>query len=446
MTAVVKNLADPPVERYQRLYSEMRDTLPGGDQKRVLDWRDRAFSAFRRTGLPTRRVETWKYTDLRSLQQAQFSAAAPTDVPASAITPYRVEGAYGVVFVDGRFAPELSQLDSLPDGLRLSSLSDTLAAGDQTDGAELGTVADADQPGFAALNGALMQDGAICRVAGGVTIDSPVQLIFVMTAGCTAESHIRNLVVLDENSHATLIQSFVSLGTSSGFCNSVTEVSVEQGGRLRHIIHQDQDRASWHIGLTAARLGRDATFNSFLLSSGARLSRNEIRILLEGEGADCRLNGIALVRDRQHCDNTTDIDHAKGHCHSSQLFKNVLDDRGRSVFQGRIHVAPDSQKTDAHQMNRNLLLSRNAQADSKPELIIHADDVKCSHGATVGDLDQDALFYLQSRGIDAAAARNLMVRAFASEMIDELPDDAVRHYLDTGINSWLDGMATEEAA
>jgi Fe-S cluster assembly protein SufD len=158
------------------------------------------------------------------------------------------------------------------------------------------------------------------------------------------------------------------------------------------------------------------------------------------------LNGIALVRDRQHCDNTTDVDHAISHCHSSQIYKNVLDDRAHTVFQGRVHVAPDAQKTDAHQMNRNLLLSRNAQADSKPELIIHADDVKCSHGATVGDLDQEALFYLQSRGIDPETARNMMVHAFAAELLEALPEDSIRPYLENAMSSWLENIASVEEA
>ncbi|MBT5455530.1 MAG: Fe-S cluster assembly protein SufD [Rhodospirillaceae bacterium] len=446
MASVVQTLTNPAVARYTARYTEMRDRLPGAAHGWVTDLREAALSKFTRDGLPTRRVETWKYTDLRSLQQAEFSPASQIEVAPSGIALQLIEGAFVAVFIDGRFAPELSRLSDLPAGLQITSLADALAAGDQALCTGLGTIADPDQPGFVALNAALMQDGAVCRVGDGVTVERPIQLVFATTDGAAAETHLRNLLMLGENSHATIYQSHVSLGPSTGFCDVVTEVSVGQGAGLRHITQQDQSISAWHVGLVAARLGRDASFDSFVLSSGARLSRNEIRVALDGEGADCRLNGIALVRGRQHCDNTTDVDHAKGHGHSSQIYKNVLDDRARSVFQGRIHVAPDAQKTDAHQMNRNLLLSRNAQADSKPELIIHADDVKCSHGATVGDLDQDALFYLQSRGIDPIMARNLMVRGFASEMIDDLPDDAIRAHLEAGITSWLDAMATAEAA
>ncbi len=446
MTAIVQTLADPVVAQYQDQIAALREDLPGADHSWVADLRDRAALAFADQGLPTRRVETWKYTDLRSLHRADFSPAPSSDIAASAILPHRLEEAYAAVFVDGVFAAKLSRLDGLPEGLKFASLAEMLAAGDNELGHELGASADLNQPGFAALNTALMQDGAICRVANGVTVDAPIQLLFVTTEGSAAETHLRNLIVVGENSHAAVLQSYVSLGPSTGFCDVVTETILGQGANLRHITRQDQSATAWHVGLIAAKLGRDANFDSFVLSTGARLARNEIRVLLDGPGADCTLNGIALVRGRQHCDNTTDVDHAKGQCRSSQLYKNVLDDRARSVFQGRIHVAPDAQKTDAHQMNRNLLLSRNAQADSKPELIIHADDVKCSHGATVGDLDQDAIFYLQSRGIDAITARNLMVRGFAADMIDELPDDAIRAHLDAAITGWLDGMIAAEAA
>ena len=447
MTAVVQTLSDPVVAHYEAQFAALRADLPGAGNSWITDSRDRAASVFAVHGLPTRRVETWKYTDLRSLHRAEFSLPQTTEVSESAVAGYKIEAAHLAVFVDGTFAPDLSQLDDLPAGLLLTPLAEALTSGDQSLIQELGEAVELAQPGFAALNTALMQDGIICRISKGVSVNRPIQLLFVSTAASAAESHLRNLIVLAENSQATVLQSYVSLGSSTGFCDVVTETVLGQGANLRHITQQDHSITAWHVGLLAAKLGRDSNFDSFVLSTGALLARNEIRILLDGPGADCRLNGIALVRGRQHCDNSTDIDHASGQCHSSQIYKNVLDDRARSVFQGRIHVAPDSQKTDAHQMNRNLLLSRNAQADSKPELIIHADDVKCSHGATVGDLDQEAIFYLQSRGIDALTARNLMVRGFAAEMIDELPDDAIRAHLDAAITNWLDAMvAAEEAA
>ena len=269
MTAIIKTLSDPAVAQYQAQIAALRGDLPGAAHSWVSDLRDRASLAFANHGLPTRRVEAWKYTDLRSLHQADFSPASSSDVQATAIAPHILKDAYVAVFIDGVFAPKLSQLDGLPEGLKLASLAEVLAAGDHGPGHELGTVADIDLPGFAALNAALMQDGAICRVANGVTVERPIQLLFAAAEGSAAESHLRNLIVMAENSRATVLQSYVSLGPSTGFCDVVTETILGQGANLRHITQQDQSATAWHVGLIAARLGRDANFDSFVLSTGA---------------------------------------------------------------------------------------------------------------------------------------------------------------------------------
>jgi len=442
VSSTVQPLADPVIAKYKAQYESLRAQLPGAPELR-----DQAIEVFAREGLPTRRVEAWRYTDLRPLTRSEFSSGVSSKVTRSDLDPYKLPGAAVFVFIDGNFAPDLSANDDLPDDVVFSSLAEALKSEDKELVDELGTVADFETAGFAALNTALMQDGAVIRIADNASIEKPIQCLFVSANDSPVETHMRNLIVAGVNSSANLLQTFVTLGKSSGFSEVVAETILKDGANLRHVVHQDQSKTAWHINLHAVQVGRAANLNSFVLSSGARLSRNEIRASLENEGADCSLNGIALVRGRQHCDNTTDVDHAASHCHSNQMYKNVLDDRARTVFQGRIHVAPDSQKTDAHQMNRNLLLSRNAQADSKPELIIHADDVKCSHGATVGDMDQDALFYLQSRGIDVVTARNMMVHAFAAELVESLPEDAIRAYLERAIKTWLEGGAlVEEAA
>ncbi len=445
--SLVQPLTDPVVKKYCDQFAAQGAQLPGAEHDGIKSIRERAQSALSREGLPTRRVESWKYTDLRNLHRAEFSSAPEASVTQADIAPFVIDHAFVAVFVDGRFVPTLSQLDELPEGLSFSSLADALSDKDLEAANGVGEIADVDQPGLAALNTMLMQDGGVCRVADNVSVEMPIQLVFVVTDNSATESHLRNFIVVGANSKATVMQSYVSLGASSSFCNVVTEADLGQGANLRSVILQDQSQTAWHIGLTSVRVSRDAHFDSFVLSAGGRLARNEIRIRLDGEGADCSLNGIALVRDRQHCDNTTDVDHAMSHCHSSQIYKNVLDDRAHTVFQGRVHVAPDAQKTDAHQMNRNLLLSRNAQADSKPELIIHADDVKCSHGATVGDLDQDALFYLQSRGIDAVTAQNMMVQAFVAELLETMPEDSIRSCLEARMSSWLENLTLiKEAA
>ena len=445
MTTSLRSVVDPMVIKYRERFATHGLKLPGAAHRWVVSLREEALSALSRNGLPTRRVESWKYTDLRNFKRAEFTNKASVDVT-DALAPFMLKNTYAIVFVDGKFLPTLSQIDNFPKGLEVLSLAEALMSGDEDLLSGIGEAVDIEQPGFAAVNTALMQGGGVCQIAENVSVDRPIHFIFVTTNNASAELHLRNLVVAGANSKATVMQSFVSLGVSSGFCDVVTELVLREGASLSNILYQAQSKTAWHIGLTAGRLGRDAHLDSFVLSSGARLARNEIRLRLDGEGAECSMNGIALVRGRQHCDNTTDVDHAKSCCHSSQIYKNVLDDHAHSVFQGRVHVAPDAQKTDAHQMNRNLLLSRNAQADCKPELIIHADDVKCSHGATVGDLDQEALFYLQSRGINPENARNMMVHAFAAELVETLPEGDIRFYLERAIMSWLETLNSVERA
>lgn len=445
MTTLLQSVVDPVVKKYQEQFAIKGDELPGSAHDWVTSLRKKSLLALSRNGLPTRRVESWKYTDLRSLYRAKFTNKQSGDV-SDAVGRFKVKGTHTVVFVDGDFVPTLSEIDCLPEGIEVFSLADALQSGDEVLLKDLGDAVNLEQPGFAALNTALMQGGGICKIEENVSSEEPIHLIFLTTDNASSEFHLRNLVVAGANSKASLMQSFVSLGEPSAFCNVVTELVLKEGANLNNILYQDQSAMAWHIGLTEARLGRDAQLDSFVLSTGAKLARNEIRLSLDGEGADCSINGISLVRGRQHCDNTTDVNHKTSRCHSRQIYKNVLDDHAHTVFQGRIHVVPYAQQTDAQQMNRNLLLSRNAQADSKPELIIHADDVKCGHGATVGDLDEDALFYLRSRGISPEDARNLIVHAFASELVEELPEGEIRLYLERAITSWLKNMGSVERA
>ena len=445
MTTSLHPIVNPVVKKYQEEFSSRGHKLPGAEHGWVASMRNEALSALTRNGLPTRHVESWKYTDLRSLYRAKFANKKSVDV-SDAVARFMIKDTHTVVFVDGNFVPMLSEIELFPEGLEVFSLADALNSGDEVLLEGLGEVVDFEQPGFAAVNTALMQGGGVCRIGENVSADKPIHFIFLTTDSASAELHLRNLVVAGANSKATVMQSFVSLGESSGFCNVVNELVLREGAEISNILYQDQSEMAWYIGLTGASLERNAHFDSFVLSSGAKLSRNEIRLNLDGEGANCSINGIALVRGRQHCDNTTDVDHKKSRCHSRQSYKNVLDGYAHTVFQGRVHVAPYAQQTDAQQMNRNLLLSRNAQADSKPELIIHADDVKCGHGATVGDLDQEALFYLQSRGINPDAARNMMVHAFASELVETLPEGKIRLYLEQAITSWLETLESVKKA
>lgn len=437
---------DRTIGRFVERFRAERARLPGGEA-----FRERAIEHFARTGFPTRRTEEWKYTDLRRLGDTDFTApeaVAAGEVTAAQIAPFVDEGPGPVaVFVEGRLAPALSDLSNLPKGLSIGSFADEAGTPDAALREALAAFDSPDGSGLTALNAALAADGAVIRVDEGAEIPDPVQVLHLMPAGSSAAVFPRNVVLAGAGAAATVVETYTALGAAEGWTNAVTQVVLGQGARLRHLRLQDEDPGAWHVGLAQVRLARDAGYRGFVLATGARLSRTEIRVGFEGTGAECDLSGAYLLRGRQHGDITTRFDHAHPHCASRQAFKGVLDGRARSVFQGRVFVAPDAQKTDAHQLNRNLLLSPRAQADSKPELIIHADDVKCSHGATVGNLDEDALFYLRTRGIDAATAEAMLVQAFVRELLDALPEDAVRARVEGRLSAWLDEqMATREAA
>lgn len=447
----LRTIRDPATVRYADAFARRRDAFPGAGCAWLDDLRDRAMQQFVETGFPTIRNEAWKYTDLRRLARVSFNAApeVPARLPRSALAPLLVEGAsHRIVFVDGRLAPALSSFDNLSKGVRVTPLAQLLAEDPALLEPHLGRIAPPEAPGgLVALNTALMEDGAVLTLEDGAVVEEPVQLINLSSGQGSFAVHPRLLVVAGANSVVTLIESFAAAGSGVDFVNAVSEIDVGPGARVRHLRLQEESAAAFHIGLVRVRLERDAGYDGFVLGAGARLSRTEIRATLAGRGAECTLDGITLVRGRQHADITTDIEHASGYAQSRQVFKAVLDDQARSVFQGRVFVAEDAQRTDAHQTNRNMVLSRGAQADSKPELIIHADDVKCSHGATVGDLDRDALFYLRARGVDEATARALLIEGFVRELIDAVPGEALRARIDRTLSAWLGrhGSAKEAA-
>jgi Fe-S cluster assembly protein SufD len=447
MTVTLRPAVNPAVERHLSYFQAARNALPGAAQGWVNDLRSRAVDVLARDGFPTTRIESWKYTDLRHVFRKAF-VDRPYDVEDVDISTWLIgEGVPVAVFVDGRFSEQYSKLEGLPAGVTILPLSVALETEASGISEILGSIAPLETPGLTALNSALMQDGAFIQIDENIELDRAVQILCLTSKGFAGEAHLRHVVSLGRAAKATIVQGHFGLGPSGGLCNVVTEAVIGEGGTLRMAKRQEENSSAWHIGLVQARLDRNASFDSFTLSSGGRTARNEIRVRLAGEGANAVLNGLALARGRQHCDNTTDVEHAVPYGTSDQLYKSVVDDDARSVFLGRILVAEDAQKTDARQMNRNLLLSPGAQADSKPELIIHADDVKCAHGATVGDLDEEALFYLMSRGIGAAEARGLLVRAFAEEMIEAIADKEVRAWLDAGLAEWLgQGNEQEQAA
>lgn len=397
-----------------------------------------ALACYRDEGLPTPRREAWKFTNLRRLERIGFAPSPEDGAPVAEIPDGAAEldGAYRAVFVNGRFDAALSRLENLPKGVEIGSLA---AADPDLLEPHLGRIADTRKHPLAALNTAYMVDGLFMKLADGAVLDAPLHLISIASAGDTAlRFHPRHLVVLGANAIATLVESHVGAGET--FANTVSEIDVGAGAVLNHYKLQNEGPDAFHIALSQIRLADRASYDGFVLQTGARLARNEVRVHL-GNRVECRLNGAYLGRGDQHIDNTTFIDHAAPNSTSREVYKGVLDDRARGVFQGKILVRKDAQKTNGHQLSKTLLLSRGTEIDAKPELEIYADDVKCGHGATTGALDEDALFYLQARGIDPAQARAMLIAAFLGDAVAEIQAEQPRAAFQAVVDRWLD--ATE---
>jgi len=405
--------------------------------------RDDAMARFQAEGFPTLRTEAWKYTNIERLTRAVFMPPdEPGKIAEDLIAPYAIDG-HRLVFIDGHFYSALSDLGFLPEGICLASFGRVIDFSPEVVEPHLHHVGSA----LAALNLALMRDGAVIVLPKDMVLEKPIHLVHISTGATeNAVSHLRHLIVLGENAAATVLETRIGTARKAAWTNAVTEIELARGARLRHYAWIDETASSFHTARTALRLDRDAAVETFAGAGGGGVMRNEIVVALAGEGGEARVDGIALGRGRAHIDNWTEIVHAAPHTNSRQVFKSVLDDRSRSAFQGRVVVNEGAQKVDAQQLNRNLLLSPQARADSKPELEILADDVKCSHGATVGDLDKNSIFYLRSRGIPEAQARALLVEAFIAELLEGVTDVAVRGWLRARVDVWLAAERQRKAA
>ncbi len=396
--------------------------------------RKAALARFQELGFPTARRgnEAWKYTNVAPIARGAFTSAANGQEPS--VTPADVRrlapdarGWTRLVFVDGRFAGSLSS-PPRNDGVRVANLAEAAATDRDLVERHLTRYAGYEDEAFTALNTAFLRDGAFIGLERGQTIDDAVHLVFVATGREATAANPRVLIVAREESRATIVESYVSLGDAARFTNAVTEIALEPGATVDHYRLALESPATYHVGLTRASLGRDATLNSASITLGAALVRHDLGVSLDGPGASCRLNGLYAARDSQHVDNHTFIDHASPHTTSRQYYKGVVDGESRAVFSGRVLVRPSAQHADAQQSNRNLVLSQGAEVDTKPSLEIFADDVRCSHGATAGHLDEDAVFYLRSRGLDEDMARGVLVRGFVQEIIDTIGLNAVRAF------------------
>jgi Fe-S cluster assembly protein SufD len=412
MNQVLPN-AGQGADAFLARFRGLRDRLPGDGAAR-----DAAAAAFAAAGLPGTRSEAWKYTSLRSLAETIFQEplTEASTAPALGVIPDLPR----LVLVDGRYQPGLS---TAPDGLVVHSFADRPALGDA--GAALPMVA---------LNTMLAEDGVQMEVAAGVDAGIVVLLSLAPDGHRPIDFHPRHSIRLGEGAKLTVLE--IARGEGAYLHNAVTEISVAPGAVLSHVRLQEEGAEAFHVNTTFAEIAERATYDAFVLTLGARLARTEVHARLAGPNGAVHLNGAQLLSGSQHGDITTVVQHHAPNCASRQTVKNVLAGRSRGVFQGKIEVARIAQKTDGYQMNQALLLSPTAEIDCKPELEIYADDVKCSHGATVGELDADQLFYMRSRGVPEAEARAILVRAFLSEALDVVHDDTARTLLESAIGAW----------
>ena len=420
-------------QAFSEHFGALQDHLPGQDLPWLTDLRARGLKRFAESGLPTPRWESWKYTSLRPIEKVDFAAegvprACVSIDRAPSLLPDATES-HRLVFVDGHFRSDLSSLGTLPEGASLLPLSEQLANDPDWLAGHLDHLDDAAAQPMLALNTAMMMNGFVLRLSRGAVLQHPVEVVHLGGAGMAPLAyHPRNLVILEHFSH---------IGEQAYLNNTFTEVAVGQGATLRHYKLQADALNAFHLATVKAEIGRDASYDSFVMTTGARLSRNETSVRLAGEGANCHLNGAYLVRGEQHCDNTTVVEHLVPNTTCREVFKGVIDERARAVFQGKLKVHRDAQQTNGHQLSKALLLSDKAEIDAKPELEIYADDVVCSHGATAGDLDHDALFYLRARGIPEAAARSMLIEAFLAESIDQIAAEGLCPALMSSIGHWL---------
>jgi Fe-S cluster assembly protein SufD len=410
--------------------------------------RDEGRACFGALGFPTTHDEDWKYTSVDPLVKIAFAEGAPADEGVDdAIAALGPDGtaANRLVFIDGRFSPRLSRLDRLPAGVSAGSLAAAMEERRQWVEPLWAQLADVNAQSFVALNTALAADGAFLYVPAGAIVAEPVHLLFI--AGRRDEAtnaHTRALIVLGRGSQATVIESYAGIDGEPYWTNGVTEIALDDNAVLDHYKIQVERDSAFHTATQQARLGRDAVLTSHSFALGAALARNDVNARFAGEGGDCTLNGLYVPAGRQHVDNHTRIDHDSPRCTSRELYKGIMGGKSRGVFNGKIYVHAHAEKTDARQTNRNLLLSEDAWVDTKPQLEIYNNDVKCSHGSTIGQLDEKALFFLRARGLDVRTAVELLTQGFANEITSRLKHAGVAQLMEALMTKKIGAMFAEE--
>jgi Fe-S cluster assembly protein SufD len=433
------------IETYLETFTKFQKFAPGHDLPWLRKLREDAFARFCETGFPTTHDEDWRFTNVSAIARTPFSLAKESKAQLSKkdLKSWKIEGAAAqLVFVDGWFMPELSVFDALPTHVRISSLRDRIENQPEAIEAHLGRYLNIQRDPFCALNTAFLEEGAYLHLRRGTVLEAPIHLLFVSTASdVPSMSHPRNLLVLEDEGQATIIEEYVSLGGGTVLCNSATELVAGESATVSHYMIEREHRKAFNISTLRIQQARSANVASHSLLLGGGLVRNNVHPVLAGEGGECLINGLFVGEGRQHLDNYMYVEHASPHCSSRQFYNGILDGHAHGVFHGRIVVHKDAQKTDAKQTNRNLLLSDDAQIDTKPQLEIYADDVKCTHGATIGQIEENALFYLRSRGIDEISARRLLLLAFATECLDRMKPGVARSHAERLIREHLLSVA-----
>ena len=438
-------------DRYLTAFRSFERGLPAEGPEWLQRVRQQALSRFSELGFPTARRgnEKWKYTNVGPVANASFNY--PFDgSPGVKLADIRHIAPWddswvSVVFINGRYSQALSAAPAALNGARASNLADAIRADGDVIETHLARHAAFEDDGFTALNTAFLQDGAFVHVPEGESLQSPLHLIFVTADhGQPTVSYPRTLIVTGSHSKLTVIESYVSLSPTPYFTDAVTEIVVGDGAQIEHYRLLLESMDAFHVGTSRVYLGQDSAFSSTSFAQGAAIGRNDFRVLLDGPGSSCFLGGLYMTSGRQHIDNYINIDHAKPHTTSRLKYKGILDGKSRAVFGGTVLVRPGAMKADAHQSDKNLILSAEAEVDSKPSLEIYADDVQCGHGATAGALAEDAIFYMRSRGLDPETATALLIKGFASEITDAIQVKPLRAYLERLISGALPGFQLGE--
>lgn len=430
--AATANQTDPHLKAFERFEQAGASRQPSW----LFPLRKAGIARFAELGFPTLANEDWRFTNVAPIAKLPFKPVFEATLDkltreSLAQFPFARLPGTRLVFVNGFYSPELSTTPAHSDGIKVSNLAAALASDSALIEKHLGRYLRSEDNAFAALNNAFFQDGGFVYVPARQAVVEPVQFLFINTSqDAGATTHPRNLIILERESKATVIESYVSLASAATFTNAVTEFVLGDNSRVEHCKFQDESIEAYHVAALHSHLGRAVSFASHSIATGARLSRNNIRTTLDGQGIEAVLNGVYITNGDQLADHHMIVDHAKPNCVSHEYFNGILAGKSKGVFHGRILVRPDAQKTDAKQTNKNLLLSDEATADAKPQLEIYADDVKCTHGATIGQLNDASIYYLRSRGIGLETARRMLIHAFAGEIIDRVKHDALREELD----------------